>query len=162
MKTNASHTAIGLLLGTLAMAIGCSSDDTTPTLDSGSTAQDDSSMPGTDTGASTMADDGSDTGAVEAASCGAFTTGSPTCDACIQQSCCGPAATCDVPDDTGLDDAGLTGCEQLVSCVSDFCADGGSLSDCEGTCDPIYSNSVQMSAHDLLTCATTNCQAECQ
>jgi hypothetical protein len=161
MTTYASFTAIGLLAGIIATVGGCSSDDTSATLDGGPTtegeASGDAGTPG-ETDASTVVD----TGAEAAASCGAFTTGAPACDTCVQANCCTAAATCDVPDDAGLSDAGLTSCEQLVSCVSDFCADGGSLSDCEGTCNPTYAQSVQTSANDLLTCTSTNCQAQCQ
>ncbi len=159
MKTYSSFTAIGLLAGIMATVGGCSTDDTSAaTPDGGSTAEGDASTPGTDADASTVID----TGAEAAASCGAFTTGAPACDTCVQANCCTAAATCDVPDDTGLNDAGLTSCEQLVSCVSDLCADGGSLSDCEGTCNLTYAQSVQTSANDLLTCTSMNCQAQCQ
>ena len=146
-----------------------SGDDSSTSATSGSTGSatgdDDSAAPtGDETGDSNVfvsADAAGD----GAASCGSFTTGAAACDACVQAQCCDTAAACDLPDDAGLDDAGLSACEQLVSCVTDLCSDGGSLTDCLGTCSPpngLYSVAETSAASALLTCVTTNCAQSCK
>jgi len=179
MKTHTSYVAIGLC-SLLATLVGCSSDDSTTGTSgtsgsasgtsgttgtsgtSGSTDMDgstvDSSMTSTD-----EASTGDETATAEAASCGSFTTGSATCDQCVQTNCCAAAATCDTADSNGLDDGGFTSCEQLVSCVDDVCSSdaGSNLTDCEMTCNGTYTSDEQMNADALLTCVSTNCMTEC-
>ncbi|HZU84655.1 MAG TPA: hypothetical protein VE987_17115, partial [Polyangiaceae bacterium] len=96
---------------------------------------------GTDTDAGT--DSAADT-STDAGTCpiGA-STGSTSCDQCLESQCCAQIVACDTPDDAGVDDGGASACEQLVQCTLDCAAgnaeagvDGGSVSGCEAICDP--------------------------
>jgi hypothetical protein len=92
-----------------------------------------------------------DSAVAEGGSCTGFTTGDPTCDLCIVANCCAAAAACN----TGS--AGVTACEQSVSCVEDTCGDGGVSGECLLTCLP-----DEVSPADaLITCIGNSCSTEC-
>ena len=156
----------GTTTGSSGTSGGTGSTGTTGASDDGATIDSgiDSTVDNTDSGTtgSSEASTGDETAAADGASCGAFTTGSMTCDQCIQSNCCMAAAACDTVDSNGTDDAGFTSCEQLVSCVNDVCAaDGGTLSDCESTCNTDYTMAEQASADALLSCVSMSCMAQC-
>ncbi|HLK37703.1 MAG TPA: hypothetical protein VKU41_13175 [Polyangiaceae bacterium] len=96
-------------------------------------------------------------------------SGSATCDSCLESTCCGALTACDTPDDGGVNDAGMSQCEALVGCILDCVAGNadagiaaGTTSSCESVCNPTYSASEQASAQALLACETSNCSAACQ
>lgn len=99
----------------------------------------------------------------------AATTGSASCDQCLDSQCCTALVACDTQDDAGVSDAGASACEQLLGCILDCVAgnadagvDGGSLSDCQSVCNPSYTSTEQQNATAVLTCQSSNCSSSCQ
>jgi len=96
-------------------------------------------------------------------------TGSDSCNQCLDTSCCAALEACGTPDDAGTNDAGASACEGLLQCTLDCVAGNpdagipaGTLSDCEGLCNPSYTTSEQAAASALLQCLTTSCATQCQ
>jgi len=158
---------LGIVGTAIAGAAGCTttvnSGDAGPDLFGDSGTTNDGSTTNEDA-ATTTEDGGSDA----QASCGAlsFDNGG-ACDTCAQTNCCSDLAACDTADSSGLNDAGLTGCEQILDCAFSFCmtpaADGGamSLDECLSTCNGSYPAAQQQTAGTLVTCVSTHCATEC-
>jgi hypothetical protein len=101
----------------------------------------------------------------------AISTGSMTCDTCAQAHCCAEVNTCDQAGDGGVDDAGMSKCEQLATspcvkdCVSpppDSGVEAGSLMSCLSTCAGAGANPTDITnASNVLTCFATSCPTEC-
>jgi hypothetical protein len=76
---------------------------------------------------------------------------------------------CDTPDDAGVNDAGMTACESLVTCI-DQCmvgnpaagVPGDTLASCQVSCQIDYSDTETANAMAFVTCQTTTCAASCQ
>jgi hypothetical protein len=90
------------------------------------------------------------------------------CDACVKSHCCSELTACDTADDAGVDDAGMTTCEQLLQCTLTYAATAdASLTESISTCSGgeggmTYSAAAQQLATMLITCTGTNCATECQ
>src|SRR5579884_3787569 len=154
MNRHASYAVLGVVAtvalsaGTACTVTASSGDDAAVYVnEAGAEASVEDSGTSSDTGSS-------ETGATEAASSdtGAdgggcvlpITTGAAACDQCVEAHCCPQAAACDTPGDGGVNDAGLTECEQLTGCVSDcIAADGGTSSSCFDLCKGAYSPADQ-------------------
>jgi hypothetical protein len=169
-----------LLLGLASLGFACSSSpgssNASPsTADSGST---DGSMAGD----GHTAGDGSvqDAGPQDAAAgcdayylgmcvedCGPYKTGFPNCDMCISISseACGAAIACGTPDDGGVNDAGMTRCEQLLKCVQDCVAAGAdagvTTALCENMCKPAYNLTEFENYQELVSFIATFCPYDC-
>ncbi len=96
-------------------------------------------------------------------------TGNASCDACVTSACCSALTACETPDDAGVDDAGLSACEQLIECTVDCIRgnpDAGSppdtLANCTPLCAPSYSATAQQNAIGLLLCEQANCTQQCK
>ncbi len=93
----------------------------------------------------------------------ALTVGSTACDTCMKANCCTELTTCDTPGDAGVNDAGLTVCEQNLDCVVRDAANADAslnvgLSDC-------FSGDASAAPADLtalLSCASAHCATDCQ
>lgn len=122
---------------------------------SGGSSSGASSSGGSSSGAASDAGDGG--------SCRAnLTIGAAACDTCMKANCCAELITCDTPGDAGVDDAGLTSCEQSLDCVVGLSStsDAGisqALSDCFGG----DASAAPADLTGLLSCASTHCFADC-
>jgi hypothetical protein len=139
-------------------------------IDAGSNGAIDAGSTGAVDGGGTGAVDAGGTGNADAGACtvGA-TTGSAACDQCLSTQCCNALVACDTPDSAGVNDAGASACEQLLSCILDCVAGNadagvapGTLSQCQMICDPIYTSTEQQSANAVLSCETSSCASMCQ
>ncbi len=88
--------------------------------------------------------------------------GPSACDTCMEANCCAELVACDTPGEAGVDDAGLTACENSLDCVVQLLSpDSGisqSLSDCFGG----NASAAPADLTGLLNCATSHCATECQ
>jgi hypothetical protein len=101
-------------------------------------------------------DDAGDGGA--SATCQATaSTGSTTCDACVESSC--GASWCACSGDANVDDAGLTGCFDYVNCLFTCAGDAGasSLSGCESRCASGYTATERSNGDELASCVFSHC-----
>jgi hypothetical protein len=170
---------LGLIGATAFGSAGCSSDDSstnnTTTDDAGpdsATVTDDGSTTNPDTGTTTnpdtgttTTDDGGTDGGADGGTCSiGLDTGSADCDTCVAANCCTQLTTCDTPDDAGVDDAGFSSCEQLLSCINDANASADASADAgvgESDCNPSYTTDEQTNAEGVLTCIRTSCGTQC-
>jgi hypothetical protein len=88
----------------------------------------------------------------------------PACDTCVKTSCCAQLTACDTPGAAGVDDAGFTECENLLSCTLAYATaqDAGlteSLSTCSGGVD---GGAPLTTLNALLACASAHCATECR
>ena len=96
-------------------------------------------------------------------------SGSAACDQCLSTQCCAQLVACDTPDEAGVDDAGNSACESILSCL-DACVTGNpdagvppeSLSMCETDCGNAYSPQEQQAATNLVQCQASSCAQACQ
>ncbi len=122
-----------------------------------------SDAPATETG--TQLDAGADSSSCPVS----INTGSAACDQCTGASCCAEFVACDTADDAGVDDAGLSACEQLTTQVSecvigrpDAGLDAGTFSSCYALWKDAYSVSAQQEAQALFSCLSAKCPQACR
>jgi hypothetical protein len=160
MNSSAKITVSFLAAAALGAAVvaGCTvGSGTVNDTDGGTQTTNDSGPSGTDAGG--------DTGTVTPATCtkkNAFKFSDvPKCETCLDTKCCTPQQTCfNIPEDT---DAGKIDCNGYVDCI-DNCTTtktGTELEDCYKQCDDLAGSGVQAAYDAIVTCADTNCQADC-
>ncbi|HEX4447958.1 MAG TPA: hypothetical protein VH044_14520 [Polyangiaceae bacterium] len=81
------------------------------------------------------------------------------CDMCAAASCCSQEDTClNEP----ADDAGMTECAEVFSCVSDCTSmDGGTFEMCQTDCAGAHSNQAASDFAGLATCLQASCASQC-
>jgi hypothetical protein len=167
------YAALGIVgIGGLVAAAGCSSSSTptttTPPPENEASTPDSSTESDTGTAAETSTADTSveetsttESGATDAATCSvALDTGSTDCDTCAATSCCSALMACDTADDAGLDEAGFSRCEGLLTCLNDV-NNSDSGEDAGSTCDPSYTATEVTNATAVFTCLHTSCATQC-
>lgn len=85
------------------------------------------------------------------------------CDTCVAESCAPQWCTC-AQDPNNTDDAGASGCERYVACVSECVAtDAGLPTTCTQTlcAQAPYSTEEQLNGQDLLDCVVLYCSTTC-
>jgi hypothetical protein len=83
--------------------------------------------------------------------CTGMFSGNPTCDMCLNTSCCAELTACKADQE----------CLALVSCVNACVGDGGTLASCAGPCSADASSTALQEGVAVQTCLGTNCSTQC-
>jgi hypothetical protein len=174
MRIHSWYLTLGIVGVSAVVVVGCTTtinnsgtgDDASTTDGSTGTPEPDAA---TDTGTTTPTPEGSTTVVADAGDAGgscsvALDTGSADCDSCVATSCCTQLTSCDTPDDAGVNDAGASACEQLISCINDYNTSTDAGIDAgagESACNMSYTASEQSTAEALLTCIRGTCGTQC-
>ncbi len=131
-----------------------SSDSDSSTGDGGRDAQ---------SGDGAAARDAGEAAAMDSSACSAqWNTYDDGCNACGIAHCCDELATCEAPDDAGVDKAGRTHCPALLYCIAGYT---GTLPPMHG--DPLckmddhYLPSEESNADRAIACVRSNCPVAC-
>jgi hypothetical protein len=135
-------------------------DDATTGTSEPDAATDTGTTPATDGSTPVVADAGDSGGSCAVA----LDTGSADCDSCVATSCCTQLTSCDTPDDAGVNDAGASACEQLITCINDFNTSTDAGVDAgagESACNTAYTPTEVTTGAALLTCIRGTCGTQC-
>jgi hypothetical protein len=80
----------------------------------------------------------------------------------MEANCCAQLVACDAADEAGVDDAGLTSCEESLSCVVGLVGPDSGVDQALSDCFAGDASAAPTSLTDLLTCASTMCATQCQ
>jgi hypothetical protein len=174
MRFTSWYATLGIIGASAIAVVACTSNTTVNNnggTDDGGVTSDDSGSTG-DTGTTTPTPDGGGTVTPEAGGDGGVvcdTSGTTdACELCSLQSCCAEENQCQ--NGEPVDDAGMTECQGIFTCVQDLIAPpadsgvdaGTTFSDAATTCSMGHMANATADFNALSTCLTSKCSTQCQ